>query len=211
MSLRVPYGGYQRHSAFRCALLAFGGSSPTIWSFVISSDADLVQKKIAQKMPWPVAVGGMVLGRPSRWYGIFCWKQRRRHSTHWSLLKVGNDYGNSSICGMSQGIRSFAPCWNIRCHDCYGPKPFQSGDFHVSGQESVDFGDMSKKTITGALISSATTIVLKIKSPIYRPKQRPMTAGPGASEPPRRSWDFERNEAICCVEMNWSFTWGCFG
>ena len=44
-----------------------------------------------------------------------------------------------------------------------------------------------KKTITQALISSATTIVLKIKSPIYRPKQRPMTAGPGASEPPRRS------------------------
>jgi hypothetical protein len=44
----------------------------------------------------------------------------------------------------------------------------QSGDFHVSGQESGDFGDMSKKTITQALISSATTIVLKINSPIYQ-------------------------------------------
>lgn len=79
------YGGYQRHSAFRCALLAFGGSSPTIWSFVISSDADLVQKKIAQNA---VAAG-------SGWDGP----------------------------GSTYGIRSFAPCWNIRCHDCYGPKP----------------------------------------------------------------------------------------
>ena len=84
-----------------------------------------------RKMPWPVAVGGMVLGRPM------------------------------GFAGLPHVETSGAMTVMVR-----NPSSLVTSLFQAKSQWI--FFDMPEKTITQALISSATTIVLKIKSPIYR-------------------------------------------